>query len=840
MPKITDPGKLAELNGQAPARPRIPTSPLETAGKVAGIDQTRTSTRNDQLTGIIKTNDISNLPVTNALLAAQLREATVRAEEAETKLKRTGGLPTDEDSRKARYHFSIATPANRRYEGLKIGSRGLLGTIVNNWLPEGTLNQLPEEIGNSPERRIADINELTVINAIARLESGAAIGDNPIRGGTPEFRRYHQEYFPQPGDGPEVRKELAEKRRIALEAVGRRGGLSPEEIQLSTKVGNEFWAPPKLMEGDPTGRTQGTAIHPDYQKDMDWYLAEHPRGTLDPVEYARFRMTLDEKYKYGKSPDDLEIYTKEAEGINDLTRSFNHEIPGPEISANDAAYTTKNTPLTAGVIAAGNSAGLGIPALLQGEEGRAKMAAMETEHPTASFFGNMLGGAAGTEGLGLVGGAAAKKLVPWLLEGGTRKAVGRTIARDTTYGGVTSANEANEGDRVKAALIGATINGGSSLLAQPVAKGLSPLQSQESQDALELLKGIDTTTFQRLGDRAASTEEALGGVPGIRGARERAEISFNQDNMKRALSLAHDPETGVVLELPKGTKPGHASNLAAATMLSGNYDKILPNIQGSVDTPYLDGIAKIWEPFYFPASGKGKPQLRDTALKEKVNNIRSIAERELFDSAGDFDGKAFKSTSIKLRDLASKYLKSDDEDIYELGHAVVQLRENLHDLGMRVNPKLATALKATDAAWARLMRIELASASTAAKGGVYGPPQYMQAIKQLDGSPRKTAMARGKGLDQKYAEAAEKILGSKAPSKIAPWLTGAMLGGTSVVSPVAGATLATMGASAYVPGVKRVTQKILTGDRGKFGRPSADLLSQAVLAKHRTNNSKDK
>lgn len=840
MPKITDPGKLAELNGQAPARPRIPTSPLETAGKIAGIDQTRTSTRNDELTGVIKTNDINNIPVTNALLAAQLREANVRADEAEAKLKRTGGLPTDEDSRKARYHFQIAVPANRRYEELKIGSRGMLGTIINNWLPVGTLNLLPEDIGNSPERRKADINELAVINAIARLESGAAIGDNPIRGGTPEFRRYHQEYFPQPGDGPEVQKELAEKRRIALEAVGRRGGLSPEEIQLSTKVGNDFWAPPKLMEGDPTGRSQGTAIHPDYQKDMDWYLKEHPRGTLDPVEYARFRMTLDEKYKYGKSPDDLERYMKEAEDINDISRDFNRVIPGPEISANDATYTTKNTPLTAGVIALGNSAGLGVPALLAGKEGRDKLDAMEAEHPTASFLGNVLGGAAGAEGLGFVSGAAARKFAPWLVKDGTRQAAKRMVMRDTAYGGITGANEAEEGDRVKAALVGATINGGASVLTQPIAKGFSPLQSQESQDAIALLKDVDLTTMQRLGDRAASTEEALGGVPGIRGAREKAEISFNQDNMNRALSLAHDPETGAVLELPKGTKPGHASNLAAATMLSDNYDKILPNIQGSVDTPYLDGLAKIWEPFYFPASGKGKPQLRDAALKGKVDNIRSITERELFDSAGDFDGKAFKSTSIKLRDLASKYLKSDDEDIYELGHAIMQLRENLHDLGMRVNPKLATALKATDAAWARLMRIELASASSAAKGGVYGAPQYMQAIKQLDGSPRKTNMARGKGLDQKYAEAAEKILGSKAPSKIAPWLTGAMLGGTSAVSPVAGATLATIGASAYIPGVKRITQKTLTGDRGKFGRPSADLLSQAILAKQRTNNSKDK
>jgi len=837
MGKITDPKALAILNGSDPG---MPINPTVLAGKRADIQRTQVGTRNDELTGVIKTNDINNLPVTNALLAAQLREASVRADEAEAKLKRTGGLPTDEDSRKARYHYEIAAPANKRYEELNIGSRGMLGNIINNWLPEGTLNYLPEEYGNSPERRKADINELTVINAIARLESGAAIGDNPIRGGTPEFRRYHQEYFPQPGDGPEVRKELAEKRRIALEAVARRGGLSSEEIQLSTKVGSDFWAPPKLMEGDPTGKTEKTAIHPDYQKDMNWYLAEHPRGTLDPVEYARFRMTLDEKYKYGRSPDDLERYTKEAEGINDLTKDFNHEIPGPEISTNDSIFTTKNTPLTAGAIAATNSVGLGIPALLAGKEGRAKMGAMEEEHSTETLVGNILGGVGGTEGLGLVGGAVTKRAAPWLLKDGTREALKRTVVRDTTYGGVVGANEAEEGDRVKAALLGATINGGASMLAQPIAKGFKPLQSQESQDALELLKGVDLTTFQRLGDRAASTEEALGGVPGIRGARARAEISFNQDNMNRALTLAHDPVTGEPLKLPVGVKPGTESNLAASRLLSDNYDRILPNINGSFDAEYGDGLKAIWDPFYFPASGKGRPTLRDPKIKAEVENLKSITEREVFDSAGDFNGEAFKNASIRLRELSASYGKSSDSSIRKLGRVANELRDNLYELGMRHSPQMTEALKATDAAWARLMRIELASASTAAKGGIYGPSHYMQAIKQLDGSPRKTAISRGKALDQDYAEAAEKILGSKAPSKIAPWLTGAALTGTSYMNPALGAALTTMGASAYLPGVKRVTQKILTGDRGKAGRPVADLISQAILAKSRTNNSKDK
>lgn len=57
------------------------------------------------------------------------------------------------------------------------------------------------------------------INAVLRRESGAVISDA-------EFTNAEKQYFPQPGDKPEVLKQKANNRRIALEGISRAAGPS--------------------------------------------------------------------------------------------------------------------------------------------------------------------------------------------------------------------------------------------------------------------------------------------------------------------------------------------------------------------------------------------------------------------------------------------------------------------------------------------------------------------------------------------------------------------------------------------------------------------------------------
>lgn len=80
-------------------------------------------------------------------------------------------------------------------------------------------------IGNyltSPERQMADQAQRDFVNAILRRESGAAIAPS-------EFENASKQYFPQPGDSPEVIQQKAANRKIAIEGVMRAAGPSYQQ-----------------------------------------------------------------------------------------------------------------------------------------------------------------------------------------------------------------------------------------------------------------------------------------------------------------------------------------------------------------------------------------------------------------------------------------------------------------------------------------------------------------------------------------------------------------------------------------------------------------------------------
>jgi hypothetical protein len=91
------------------------------------------------------------------------------------------------------------------------------------------LNQTPFGIGNflvGPEFQQAEQAKRDFINAILRRESGATIRDE-------EFQSANLQYFPQPGDTPEVLRQKAENRRIAIEGVQRAAGPNYQSPTLT-------------------------------------------------------------------------------------------------------------------------------------------------------------------------------------------------------------------------------------------------------------------------------------------------------------------------------------------------------------------------------------------------------------------------------------------------------------------------------------------------------------------------------------------------------------------------------------------------------------------------------
>jgi hypothetical protein len=82
----------------------------------------------------------------------------------------------------------------------------------------GLVNTLPSALGgpNANQQR-AEQAQRNFVNAILRQESGAAIGAN-------EFENARKQYFPQPGDTPEVIAQKAANRRTAISGLARSAG----------------------------------------------------------------------------------------------------------------------------------------------------------------------------------------------------------------------------------------------------------------------------------------------------------------------------------------------------------------------------------------------------------------------------------------------------------------------------------------------------------------------------------------------------------------------------------------------------------------------------------------
>lgn len=96
-------------------------------------------------------------------------------------------------------------------------------------------------VGNylqSPEYQQFDQARRDFINAQLRRESGAAIAPS-------EFESANKQYFPQPGDGPEVIAQKREARRLAIQAMKRSAGeayKAPQEAPKETPKESGGWS----------------------------------------------------------------------------------------------------------------------------------------------------------------------------------------------------------------------------------------------------------------------------------------------------------------------------------------------------------------------------------------------------------------------------------------------------------------------------------------------------------------------------------------------------------------------------------------------------------------------
>jgi len=213
------------------------------------------------------------------------------------------------------------------------------------------------------------------------------------------------------------------------------------------------------------------------------------------------------------------------------------------------------------------------------------------------------------------------------------------------------------------------------------------------------------------------------------------------------------------------------------------------------------------------------PDMRNK-FNQKLNDV--IGGR--MSGNGSMLGETYKKVDSEIGGLAAKFGKSSVASESELGDAFAQLQNLLKQQAMRTNPKAADALKAADAGWANLVRVEGAAKAGKNADGMFTPAQLNSAIQQADGSVRGRSMARGTALMQDLANAGQNVIGNKVPNSFTTdraLIAGGGLG-AGFLNPVIPAGLLA-GAAGYTPQIQSLLRGLVSS------RPqSAEAIAEAL------------
>lgn len=132
----------------------------------------------------------------------------------------TGKAPTEFQGKSAAFGLrateadKILNELNGKYSPEAINSKN---TVENTWLVGGALGAATNKFALSGTDQRAEQAQRDFVNAVLRQESGAAIGAQ-------EFDNAKKQYFPQPGDGPDVIQQKATNRQLAIQGFNNNAG----------------------------------------------------------------------------------------------------------------------------------------------------------------------------------------------------------------------------------------------------------------------------------------------------------------------------------------------------------------------------------------------------------------------------------------------------------------------------------------------------------------------------------------------------------------------------------------------------------------------------------------
>ena len=285
------------------------------------------------------------------------------------------------------------------------------------------------------------------------------------------------------------------------------------------------------------------------------------------------------------------------------------------------------------------------------------------------------------------------------------------------------------------------------------AVGLKPV-SQTVRDLAN--KGVVTTPGQRGGKLASGLEQRLTSVPiagdAIKSARGKATEQWNRAELNDVIKDAGGKP------LPK-ERTGRDAIFHAENEIHEGYDRVLPKMQGSLDSAGADGVTfrqKL-------SDGVGNNRKLDAEHSKLVHTIIDDDIIAKFKESGGYTrGDTIKEIQETLRTEADGLRRGTYQE-RQAALVIDQIRTDFLDMLKRENPKLAKELSSVDRAYAKFKTIARASTySTKAEGG-FTPAQKLRSIKARDESKDKRRFASGRAHGQKDTEAVEKVLGNTEP-----------------------------------------------------------------------------
>jgi len=788
---------------------------------------------------------IENSEVSNAAALEAIRRganADRRAERElqmrEEKLAANSGFDSTEGQDRAAFHASnilrksqiIRNTLAKYPDALQPGG----GEFV-----AGTLGETPRRLVTKNTGRQSLVNAYrSIIESVIYLDTGAAASEEQIR-------NLSGEIIPEYGDDQDslINKALSLQGRLDDAKMWsgpaeKRVGVPLDPAIKDNLIGNLdvrhlYALPPTINLEDYSGNVGPKAlsttndvqdIPPAMQGEYEaWAKSRGGLKNVTAEEYADFRTRLDQKYfpnAAGVSVEAAKRFLESRERFQDAPAG---QIPPPSrelgTAESVAAELSSSGPGIAGMNMA-NAGLLGIPEAFNKEA----FDITREAHPNWAIAGDIAGAIAPMTAMEKIAAAGAVKL-------GRGAGVGTEALANMAYGGARGASGAEEGD---SRLAGAAYGAGAGALGYGAGKvatsGVTPFVPRATQEALDELRkiGADPTTLQRVG--LGRFEETFRALPVVRGALEKAEESVVRGNTEQALKhltgvegiLARNTPAGappapkLPTALPKELETGFETNTLLENTFKGEggaYDALWKRVGGGFTPEFAQGTQAL------KVAAAKSPGIAKAYRKDLAPLVAGLMNK-----SGTYDGTTVQDTLLQLGQLKRDYLEmaqaatgGKPSDLRAAADLTGKLQKQIKSLVSQNQPEMGTALTKIDTGYRQMKTVFDASVRGRGTGGVPSTKQLLTSITKRDSSVDKDAVATNRAFGQKPITAATKVMGSREiPETAGLWPTMGAAGaasGVGYLSPALLGVVGTVGAAAYTPGLKRITQALLSGKR---------------------------